>query len=239
VLGIFSRRFLVAAALIAVCGMLASPSAASAARSASGAPNHSLIIRPFSVVEHLTSSTHDGITHVRVTVVSTFRLPNAPNSRDAELLDSSSTCADDSAYTYQSCLTQSYNVCHVGTLNYVDILSYVERWTLIDPSGDYQLGPPAGVRAGADGNTDTGACGGKGGTYLAVSTEKVIKSPAPSTNYKVVPSWTGAYINSSSGRGFYQCGNAYVQIYWVIHPSRTWTFLQPDVCQGATGLPGT
>lgn len=247
-MSLLSRRAITSiAAVVTAAGMLTAPLAASAATHSGQQTHGNSNVRPVAVFEYGTSVTHNGITHGSITVVSTFLLPGAhlpatPSSATSAVfspMNRTQNCVDDSTYMFQSCLTQNYNSCTANNLDYVNILSYVERWTRIDPSsGGYQLKAPAGMRAGADGNTNTGACGGKGGVYIGVSTEKVIGSPAPSTNYTLVPSWTGAYINTASGRGFYQCGNAYVQIYWVIHPSRTWTFLQPDVCQGIVGLPG-
>jgi hypothetical protein len=100
---------------------------------------------------------------------------------------------------------------------------------MIDPSGAYQLEAPAGMRAGVVGGANKIHCGGKSGIF-AQTQVKTIKRPAPSTKYNLYPQWSGAYIGISSMT--FQCANAYVQIYWSIHPSRYWTFQQPDVCQG-------
>lgn len=171
--------------------------------------------------------------------IARFRLPDMPRGyHAANLIPANSTqgCFDDGGYTYQGCMTQYYSVCYVGGAELVNVTKYTERWTMIDPSGVYQLKGPAGMRAGVFGGTNAAHCGGKSGIYGQEQT-KTISGPKQLTTYTEYPSWAGAYVTVEQSGPGYQCGNAYVQIYNYIHPTQTWTFAQPDVCQGYPGLP--
>lgn len=236
-----ARNGCVALAVLTTAALGASMSTTA---SAAGAPaqsryqhQSSIVIRPYSTVRIVRSVTRGGITRGSVTVIARFGLPDMPpgyHTADVNPDDSLRNCADDNGYTFQGCLTQYYTSCWVGAEQYVDVTQYTERWTMIDPSGAYQLRAPAGMRAGVVGGSNKPRCGGKSGIFAQTQT-KTIRRPAPYTNYNLYPNWSGAYIGISSST--FQCANAYVQIYWSIHPSRNWTFEQPDLCQGEIGLP--
>jgi hypothetical protein len=228
-------RYLIyaATAVVVASAALTGPVAIASATTdhTQAAPRASHYIRPASVLEYGTSVTTGGVTHGSLTIVAGFKVPGVKASNAVLASSSARNCLDDSGITFQSCLTQNYNECDVGALAYVSIISYVERWTYLGPTSEYALGTPAGMRAGGNGATNPAHCGGSGGAVIDQSVQKVISHPAPSTNYTLVPPWHGRYI--STGKHQFQCGNSYVQIYWVIHPSRTWTFLTPNVCQGS------
>jgi hypothetical protein len=227
-------RVALAVLTAAALGAAMSATASTAGASTQSRSQHqiSTVIRPYSTVRIVTSVTRGGITRGSLTVIARFRLPDTPPGYQAANVnadDSIRNCADDSGYTYQGCLTQYYISCSVGTEEYVNVTQYTESWTMIDPSGEYQLKTPAGLRAGVFGGANKIHCGGKSGIFGQTQT-KIIHRPSPSTKYNLDPKWSGAYIGISSMT--FQCANAYVQIYWSIHPARHWTFEQPDVCQG-------
>jgi hypothetical protein len=224
------RRITFGAALAATATLAVGVCTASAA-TRPNSPVAPQKLTPYHSWEYGTSVTKGSITRGSLTVVADFHIPGAPavQAGRARPMDSARNCADDSTYSYQSCLTQNFNACHIsGNANvWVDLISYVQRWTLIDPSGDEQIRGPAGIRAGALGATNP-KCGGS--AIISSSVDHTISNPAPSTNYTLKPSWAGKYLGMSSAT--YQCANSYVQVYRVTVPKKSWTLETPDVCQG-------
>jgi len=230
------RRKTAAVTIAAAATLALSTFTAVAASASTGAASPhpvSAKLAPFMTFEYGKYVTHGRITQGSITVVARFHLPGHPNGPAGSIpADNSSYCADDGGYTFQTCLTQNFLVCTVGSARLINLQSYVERWTMIDPSGTYQLEGPAGMRAGVNGPTNPAKCGGSGGWYIN-NAEKSI-NPAPFTNYTFKPSWVGHYTEVNN-TALFQCGDSYVQIYNYIHPAQTWTLLNPDVCQGEVG----
>jgi hypothetical protein len=175
--------------------------------------------------------TRHGITHESITVAAVFRIPGE-RSRPATAVaaDSSKNCAIDGSGSIKSCLTQNFEVCHVGGIEAVQLDSYVQRWINLDRgSALVQLATPTGIRAEVTGITVPRKCGGPSHTYPVTRQTRKIRDPG-FRRYTFRPHWAGrrgGYV-AVSGPGS-QCGNSYTSIR---RRREVWKLETPNVCQG-------
>lgn len=195
--------------------------------------SRAVILAPIRSVVRGSSVTRNGVTRGSITAVSVFQIPGEPRYAATRVLpdDSSANCAIDSSGSFKSCLTQNYMTCNKPGDAYpiIDLLSYVQRWTRLDPSGLVQQEAPAGIRAGVVGGYDS-YCGSS--ANLTTEQTKTISDPGVSVNYTFKPSWVGKYVQVND-QSLYQCGNSYLTIQRY---SEKWTLNTPDVCQGTFGF---
>ena len=172
-----------------------------------------------------------GITHESVTVASVFQIPGARNRpATAVPADSSNNCAVDGSGSIKSCLTQNFEVCHVGGIEAVQLDSYVQRWINLDPgSALVQLATPTGIRAEVTGITVPRKCGGPSHAYPVSTQRRKLRDPG-FRRYTFRPHWAGArggYVAVSGPAS--QCGNSYTSIR---RRREVWKLETPNVCQG-------
>jgi hypothetical protein len=230
-----------AAAVTLIIGTLAVVAGALASLPAAASPRRSGVttLKPaYTIRVYGSSVTRGRITRGSISVGAVFRIPGVKSSRPAaSAADSTRNCANDSSGSVSSCLTQNFEACQVGSIQAIELDSYVQRWTSLDPGSELvQLTGPAGIRAEVTGITDARKCGGPTHGYPVTVQTRKLRRPHYG-RYVFRPKFSGrkgGYVAISGPAS--QCANSYVE---VKRYRERWKLETPNVCQGTFFTPGS